>query len=335
MNSVNRSVFPSLNRICDYVEYYAHVDPQREALVLGDVRYDYRKFNELTDRAGSALANLGLKAGDRVAGMITPRPEFAILLMAALRNGLIWVGINPRYTSREIQYILDDAKPSLLFSITSDLSGRDFEDDLRSCRDDSPFLRKIITIPESIPDLTERWGDFLSSVSADASTARRVQPEANSEHSAEPAVIVYTSGTTGNPKGALLSHDNLIYSFDSVSRSFAGKDELRVGMRTLCNLPTNHIGCISELVGNTLICGGTLVFAERFNAAEVLRIIEAERINQFGGVPLMLEQIFSQLDLTQTDMTSVRIIGWGGAPASQDLVEKMSQLKVHLFTNYG
>ena len=329
-----RHPYPKLPRICDYVAHYAQISPDREALVLGDRRYTYLEFERSVERTAAALRSAGILTGDRIAMITTPRPEFAILLMAAMRLGAIWVGINPRYTQSEVDHVLGDCTPSMLFSITRDPGGRQYRDLVTSCRDRFPFLKRIVTLPDALPGLSKDFDGFLAA--GDDPPSPWPRPEArDAGGGAAAAVIVYTSGTTGKPKGALLSNDNLIFSFDSVSRSFVGKEHLRENLRTLCNLPANHIGCISEMVGNTIVCGGTLVFAESFDAGDTLRLIESERITLFGGVPLMLEEIFAHHDAAKTDLSSVRIIGWGGAPITATLLETMAALDVHLFTNYG
>ena len=324
--------YPKLPRICDYVSHYARTHPDRQALVLGKRRYTYLEFDRVVERAVAALRAAGICAGDRIAMITTPRPEFAVLMMAAMRLGAIWVGINPRYTQNEVDHVLGDCTPAMLFSITKDPDGRQYRDIVMHCRDRFPFLDRIVTFPDALPGLSTDFDGFLAAGDDPPLPPTRVR---DADGGTDAAVIVYTSGTTGKPKGALLSNDNLIFSFDSVSRSFVGKEHLRKNLRTLCNLPANHIGCISEMVGNTIVCGGTLVFAERFDAGDTLRLIESERITLFGGVPLMLEAIFAHHEAAKTDLSSVRTIGWGGAPITVTLLETMAALDVHLFTNYG
>ncbi len=331
-DGVPRHPYPKLPRICDYVSHYARISPDREALVLDDRRCTYLEFDRSVERTAAALRSAGIRAGDRIAMITTPRPEFAILLMAATRVGAIWVGINPRYTQSEVDHVLGDCTPSMLFSITQDPDGRQYRDIVTRCKDRFPFLDRIVTFPDALPGLSTDFDGFLAAEGDPPPPRPKVR---DADGGVAAAVIVYTSGTTGKPKGALLSNDNLVFSFDSVSRSFVGKEHLRENLRTLCNLPANHIGCISEMVGNTIVCGGTLVFAERFDAGDTLRLIESERITLFGGVPLMLEAIFAHHNAAKTDFASVRIIGWGGAPVAATLLETMAALDVHLFTNYG
>lgn len=313
---------PRLVRLCDYVRHYAHTTPDREAIVFGSTRLSYSVFDQRVDNCAAYLSRAGVKRGDRVAMLTTPRPEFAIVLMAAQRIGAIWVGLNPRYRLGEMQYILDDCKPAILIAIARDADGRDYADDIRA----------IGATHKDLPIVT--FGQSGGRLFFEGKTGGDVTADAPATED-DPTVIVYTSGTTGRPKGALLAHRNLIYCYESVSRSFAGKENLRDSTRLLCNLPPNHIGCISEMLGNGLIRGGTIVFAERFDPAAVLDIIPREKITLFGGVPVMLQMIFDHPDYARADLSTVRMIGWGGAPVSRDLVRKMMATEAHLFTNYG
>jgi acyl-CoA synthetase (AMP-forming)/AMP-acid ligase II len=308
-----------LVRLSDYVGYHAETTPECEAVVFGATRLSYRALDLLVARCAASLSQAGVKRGDRIAMLTTPRPEFAIMLLAAQRIGAIWVGLNPRYTLSEIEFILDDCAPALFVAVPDDAAGRSYDTELTAIRQSRPALQIL---------LTADFDAFLA-------RANNAPAPAYAASADDPAVIVYTSGTTGKPKGALLAHRNLLYCYESVSRSFAGKEHLRDGLRLLCNLPPNHIGCISEMLGNALIRGGTVVFAERFDPHAMIETIRSERITMIGGVPVMLQALFDHPAFAQADLSSLKSIGWGGAPAPRALVQRMLDTGAHLFTNYG
>jgi acyl-CoA synthetase (AMP-forming)/AMP-acid ligase II len=319
---------PRLTRLCDYVGHYARSQPRSEAIVFGESRLDYAAFDHAVSRCAAALRAAGVGPGDRVAMLTTPRLEFAVVLMATQRIGAIWVGLNTRYRLPELRHILGDCTPKVLISVNATPEGRAFEPDLRAIAADASGRIAIVTLPDATPGLAPSFEAFLSAGDGVDATPAPAGPD-------DPTVIVYTSGTTGRPKGALLAHRNLVYCYEQVSRSFVGKEHLREGLRVLCNLPPNHIGCISELLGNAIIRGGAVVFAERFDPAEAFALIAGERITLFGGVPVMLEAMFADPSFADADLSSVRAIGWGGAPAARDLVRRMRATGAHLFTNYG
>jgi acyl-CoA synthetase (AMP-forming)/AMP-acid ligase II len=319
---------PRLVRLSDYVSHYARTTGDREAIAFGELRLDYAALDARIDRCAAALLKAGVGPGDRVAMLTTPRPEFAEVLLACQRVGAIWVGLNTRYRLPELQYILGDCAPRLLISLIATPDGRRFDADLEALQGAIPGLSEIITFPAALPGVSRSYEAFLQAGDAIAAPTQAAKED-------DATVIVYTSGTTGRPKGALLAHRNLIYCYTSVSRSFAGKESVREGLRVLCNLPPNHIGCISEMFGNAIIRGGAVVFADRFDPGETLAIIARENITLFGGVPVMLETIFGHPDYEKADLSSVKMIGWGGAPATRDLVSRMMRTGAHLFTNYG
>jgi acyl-CoA synthetase (AMP-forming)/AMP-acid ligase II len=319
MDTLLPANLPRLVRLSDYVHYHTSTSPEREAIVFGAKRLSYQALDRLVDRCVASFARAGIKRGDRIAMLTTPRPEFAIALLAAQRLGAIWVGLNPRYKLAEIEFILNDCNPAMLIAVPDDASGRSYSSELAALRQSRPGLPIMST---------DDFDEFLA-----AGDGSPLPVDAAGKD--DPTVIVYTSGTTGRPKGALLAHRNLIYCFESVSRSFAGKEHLRDGLRILCNLPPNHIGCISEMLGNALIRGGTVVFAERFDPRNMMDTIRAERITMIGGVPVMLQALFDHPDFAGADLSSLKAIGWGGAPAPRALVQKMAQTGAHLFTNYG
>jgi acyl-CoA synthetase (AMP-forming)/AMP-acid ligase II len=319
---------PHLVRLSDYVRHYAQTAGDRNAVAFGELRLDYAALDSRVDRCAAALQRAGVKTGDRVAMLTTPRPEFAEILLACQRIGAIWVGLNTRYRLPELQYILSDCAPRVLISLIETPDGRSFEADLRALQGAIPGLSQIVTFPGALPGVGQSYDAFLSAAAGVAAPGFVAGED-------DPTVIVYTSGTTGRPKGALLAHRNLTYCYTSVSRSFAGHERAREGLRVLCNLPPNHIGCISELFGNAVIRGGGVVFADRFDPGETLAIIAREKITLFGGVPVMLETIFGHPDVASADLSSVKAIGWGGAPATRDLVVRMMNTGAHLFTNYG
>ncbi|MDB5429975.1 MAG: substrate-CoA ligase [Caulobacter sp.] len=321
---------PRLVRLSDYVGHYASTRPESEAVVFGAQRLTYAQLDLEVDRCARALARAGVGLGDRVAMLTTPRTEFIVTLMATLRLGAVWIGINPRYRLEEMAHILDDSRPRVFLSLLRDPDGRDYRPDLVALKARpwvSPF--EIITFPDRDDAIGPSLADLIQEAQGDC------RPAPHTASPTDAAVIVYTSGTTGRPKGAVLGHGALVYAYEAVSRSFVGKEYVREGMRILCNLPPNHIGCLSEMVGNTIIRGGALILADRFNPAEAIAAIARERVTVFGGVPAMLQMVVQDPAFATADLSSLKMIGWGGAPAPAGLVSILAGTGAHLFTNYG
>jgi fatty-acyl-CoA synthase len=120
---------PSIERVSDFVAWYATRTPDAEAAVLGDQRLTYAALHDRVDEAARALLAAGIKKGDRVATLSPPNLDFWITFLASASIGAIWLGLNPRYKSDELRYLVGDAEPTLLFA-RCELGGRRYDDEI-------------------------------------------------------------------------------------------------------------------------------------------------------------------------------------------------------------
>ena len=250
-----------------------------------------------------------------------------------MRIGAVWTGLNPKYRLEELRYIVGDCQPSILLSILSDPGGRNYKAEIDSLHRSNTSLRKIVTLGGHIPGISENLDDFLKIgdlVSDDTYAAKK-----NRTGRRDAAVIVYTSGTTGKPKGAVLPHDSFLHAWKALARTFRGREELMTGQRLICNLPTNHAGCLADTCGAALINGNTIVFMETFDPAAIPNVIEQERISTIGGPPLMHQMIFDQPELDKYDLKSLKVIAWGGAAMPAPLVKRLKERGYFLSMHYG
>jgi non-ribosomal peptide synthetase component E (peptide arylation enzyme) len=145
LTSLGRITTPEYPRISDYPSHWARNFPTREAVVLDGSRLTYAELSELVDRCARGLLDKGIKAGDRVAMLSNPRPEFWIVFLATVRIGAIWLGLNPKYTAGELRYVVGDAQPVLL--ITPDtIEGRHFGDEARQLAAEVTSIREIVVL---------------------------------------------------------------------------------------------------------------------------------------------------------------------------------------------
>lgn len=319
---------PELRRISDYPQEVARRFPEREAAVLDVRRLSYAALADQVDRCARALLAHGVGKGDRVAMLSTPRPEFMIVLLACLRIGAVWVGLNPVHQLDEHRFILNDCRPRLLFAFRR-LRGQDQRDLLLTLRRDLPFLERLVGLDGDCPD--ESWvgyGDFLRqgvtrSDHAFAAAVAAVRLE-------DPAIIVYTSGSTGRPKGAVLTHRNLSRCA-TVQLALAPAAPLRA----LCNLPISHTVSTSEIVSFALAGGGTVIFQERFAPEAVLAAIERERVTFLLQIPAMLQQILAAAAVRRYDTSSLQAVLFLGAPMSRRMIAELAALGGAVFTGWG
>lgn len=313
---------PRLPLISDYPRYWATRTPDAEAVVLGEVRWRYPELAERIDRCAKGLLTAGVTAGTRVATLSPPHPDFLVTFLAAASIGAIWLGLNPRYQRRELEYASDDADPALLFARTT-IGGRDYRDDIAALARQG---RRVVLLDE--PAGADSWPAFLAGADAvpDASLAHvraAVRPT-------DPCLIVYTSGTTGAPKGALIHHHGLV-AVARVQHAVWPVHPIRV----INNLPINHIGCVGDISCDTIVPGGTIVFDEQFDPGRMLDLVERERITLFGHVPTALQLIVTHPRFAATDFSSVQLIIWEGAAAPPDLVAALRGKCPEVANAYG
>jgi acyl-CoA synthetase (AMP-forming)/AMP-acid ligase II len=154
--------------------------------------------------------------------------------------------------------------------------------------------------------------------------------EASGRVAEDPAVIVFTSGTTGRPKGATLHHSGLVHS------ALSQWDHLAVdGQRLLSNLPINHVGGILNLTYGALVGGGTLVFQEKFDPAATLEIIETERVSAWLQVPAMFQMIVSHPDFAVRDLSSLQAICVGGGALPAPVLAALRRIGARIYVEYG
>ncbi len=316
---------PRLTLISDYPRHWAEHAPDREAMVFGSARWNFAELADRVDACARALIAAGIEPGDRVATLSPPHPDFYVTFLAAASIGAIWLGLNPRYQIRELDYVVNDATPRLIFA-RSRIDDRDYQAELGHLAGNCPSVERFVHLDRPVPlARSQAWDDFLAAGAGADLEARRAT--ITSRH---PCLIVYTSGTTGRPKGAIIDHYSLVhvarvqYAIWPVSP-----------IRALNNLPINHIGCVGDITCDTLVPGGALIFQEQFDPADMLAAIPRERITFFGHVPTALQLLVNHPSFESTDFRTVQIIIWEGAAAPIELIERLRARCPEVANAYG
>ena len=316
---------PVLQRVPDYLALYAARCPNREALVLapGGLRLSYAQFDAELTRIQHAMLALGIRKGERVAMLSGPRPEFMLVFLAVCGIGAVWMGLNPRYSRSELEYVVRDAAPVAIFSFCG-LGTRDAGSDLQALAA-LPGVRHLVTLDHPLPGALS-WEHFMAVPADDVrlDAARAVVA------ARDPALLVYTSGTTGRPKGALLSHFGLVHC-SRIQGSHMG----HLGQRALNNLPINHVGCVGDIATATLLLGGTLIFMEQFEPGALITTLGRERISLWGQVPTMFQMTLAHPQWADADLSSLRYLVWSGAMMPRSLVSYFRTLPIKLGSAYG
>lgn len=308
--------------------------PQREAVVFCDppVRMTWAEFDTTVDRVARGLLALGFAPGDHFGVWATNVPEWVLLQFATARIGVVLVNINPSYRTGELKYALRQSDIRGLGLIDVFKSSNYFEmlrevcpehqsaapGELRS--ETFPKLQWILSLRSNPPAGLLPWRDFLDR--AEAVPQDKLEEVAAKLGPHDPINIQYTSGTTGNPKGAMLSHRNILLN------AYYGGANQRLGQADRICLPVPLYHCFGCVLG-TLCCvvhGSTMVFpAECFQPETTLSAIEKERCTAIYGVPTMFIAMLEHEDFSRRDLSSLRTGIMAGAPCPIELMKRVTQ----------
>ena len=320
---------PALERLSDYVGYGAQTYPERVALMSAQGQTTYSQLDVRIRLIARSLIGHGVRHGDRVGILSPPCEQFFELFLAAISIGAIAVGLNPRYSQRELAHPLHDCRPDLVFTRPV-IDGRNYLSDLEDIGTGQTSTFKVISLSDDVGEVEcVTWSDFLNvGTSVDD---KQLEIRRDSVSASDVCLIVYTSGTTGQPKGAMLTHWGLVYC----SRTDARYNLHAEGQRILCNFPINHIACVGDVCATTLVVGGSIFFMEAFDPRGVLQAIQDYQITHLGQIPAMLQMELGVDDFESFDLSSIRQILWGGNPASIDLIRRLRLICPNLANVYG
>jgi fatty-acyl-CoA synthase len=310
--------------------------PDKEAVCFvndGERRLTYTELNEEVNRLAGGLVKMGIKAGDKVSLWMQNRPEWIIAWFAVTKMGGILVPMDTWYKSSEAHYILDHSESVAV--ITSVKFGKnDFLGMLGEIKSDLPNLQHIIVlgdVPDPAPKGTVSYDSVLKSGDDwrenQEYTDRRFQNELDNV-----AFILYTSGTTGKPKGAMLTHMNIVAN----AKDAASIMKVTHRDRFLVPVPFSHLfGCVLGVV-LTVVHGASMVVMETFEPEDVLKVIESEECTICHGVPTMFIRELEVLKVRKYDTTSLRTGIIAGAPCPVDTMEGiMNVMKCNICIGYG
>ena len=294
-------------------------DPTHEAIVFRDERVSYGQLKARADAFALGLVALGLRRGDHVVLWMPNRVEWNVAHLAIAKAGCVTVTCNSRYKALEVEYVLrqSDAK-ALILADRFDAAGVDYLELLREIDASSPrlsALRHVIVLGSSVPAGCRPWAEVEArGRGSDPRVLERIGVTPD-----DPAAMLYTSGTTGEPKGCLLSHGNVYYK----CRVYTALHEWTARDRYFVPVPYFHIfGCMGGTAANCLV-GSTQVVMDVFDPGEAMRLIEAEGVTVFSGVPTMFITILNHPDFGRYDLRSLRTGSIGAAPVPAEIMRRI------------
>ncbi|WP_284578369.1 fatty acid--CoA ligase family protein [Streptomyces sp. 2P-4] len=330
-----------------------HAD--REAVADGRTRLTYRALGERVERAAAAAIAAGIRPGDRVAVWAPNTPDWITCALGAVCAGAVLVPLNTRFKGAEAAYVLDRSRARLLF-VTGTFLGTSYVASLRRAAADRPdpadrpgpacppaaapargplpglpHLEQVVVLADDAPQDFRTWKDFLAS--GDTVPAAEVRRRADAIRPDAPSDIVFTSGTTGSPKGAVTTHAQSLRCYELWSE-LAG---LRAGDRYLIVNPFFHTFGYKAGILACLMRGATMVPQPVSDTGTVLANIAAERISVLPGPPTLHQSLLDHPHRDRHDLSALRLVVTGAAVVPLRLVERLrGELRIAtVLTAYG
>jgi len=276
--------------------------PDKVAIVFEGKRYTFSQLNDRVNGLGNALTNLGVQKGDRVATLQVNTNQCVEAYFTAARIGAIYVPLNFRAKGNELAYMLNSSEANTL------LVGERYIDLVNSIKPELASVKTFISV-DSQQEGMLYYEDMIAS-----STAEEIFTEIDDD---DTTILMYTAGTTGFPKGVMLSHNSFaIYVLENVSPADPEVEE-----KNILTVPLYHVAGIQAMMA-AIYGGRTLVMERQFDPKEWMELVEAEKVGRAMMVPTMLKQLLDHPDFSKHDLSSLQVITYGAAPMPLEVIKR-------------
>lgn len=302
--------------IGEFLARRARLEPNKVGLISVDSRYTFDDLNRRADRLARALAANGIGRGDRVAILLRNGIEYYDFCFAVARLGAVLTVVNWRLAHPEVNFILENCGAKLFFY------DEEFSESGSGQSDKCPELQEEVVVGPVTINNTRTYNDFVAGIDD--------SPFPATGGDNDPLMLMYTSGTTGQPKGALLTHNHMFWCSSTITHTL---DHRQTDVNFL-PLPLYHIGGICYVITFVHI-GSTVILIPAWDMHQALSLIEGERINHFMAVPAMLDGILNCPDLDKYDLSSLRWLLACAAPVPPDLISAFYDRNILVLQSYG
>ena len=299
--------------------------PENEAISVYDEKWSYSELKAKVGTFASALQQIGVKKGDRVALMLPNCPQFIVSYYGILTVGGIVVQINPMFTERELNYMITDSGAETIIALES------LSSDIKAVQRDTKLKNIILVSLDSVkdPNLEKQSYETFMRKSTGLFTPVSLNPFEDI------AIIQYTGGTTGRSKGAMLTHRNLVANIIQNIEVFKGT-LLPGAERVLTVIPLFHVYGMTLCMNVGIFQGYCLIVLPRFEKEEVLQTIKREKPTYFPGVPTMSSLLIAHPELERYGMNGIKVCHSGGASIPVELLNEFEQKTgTNIYEAYG
>ncbi len=303
-----------------WVQRWSELHPDKTAIIYEDQRISYLMLHKRANRTSCWLQSLGVEKGDRVAAMLSNCPEFIGLYLACSRLGAVFVPINFRLAEPELEYTLKNSRPRLF------VFGNEYFENVRNLNLNSgrpPIMLAGVGSGNTFgPEVLDYISETLVFDGRKPFLTKSLGP-ADPE---EPHVIMYTSGTSGQPKGAVLSHRKTFFNCLNADIFF----KLHFDDIMLTILPLFHSGGLFIQASPTLYKGATMILHSRFDVSKIYQDIERYRVTKFLGVPTIYRSLLEVIPDKRGDFSSLKVCAVGGEKTTTELLARCKEARFPL-----
>lgn len=302
-----------------WLNRWASHQPEKIAIKYNDLAISWMEFNSRTNQAALALQKAGVRKGDRLALLLANGNVYLEFLFAASKLGVILAPLNFRLAASELMFIVNDSEPCML------IYSPEFSDQAKILKDECASINTSICEMNGALEGDVQYEEWIRNMPA-------AEPVPDSEVVLDdPAMIMYTSGTTGRPKGALLTQGNIFWNcINSQHSNCYDGHEI-----SLCNAPLFHIGALNISALPVVYVGGMLVIQRNFDPGEALRLIDVEKVTLMFGVPAMFQFMTLVPEWNDTNFSSVEMLVAGGATVPKDMINTYTARGTQFIQGYG
>lgn len=305
-----QQIAPNATSFCEIVREHARINPQTSAFTFGDEVISFAELDAGANRVAHALTALGVKHGERVAFLGKNHPLYFEALVGAARIGAVMTPVNWRLAAPEVAYILDNCEARVVFV------GEGFAEMIERVRGQTPRIEHVIGI-----DAPEHSGpDYRKWKSEHPDTAPDLELTL-----ADDALQLYTSGTTGRPKGAVMTHGSILSSRAGQEAETRNWQEPVEGDVTLLAMPCFHISGTGTGIG-TMVAGTNSIVLPEYDPAKALDLIDEYPISKIFLVPAAIQILLNHPRVTEVDFSRLKYITYGASPIPLELMKQAMEV---------
>ncbi len=328
-----------------YIDKWAKKQPDSIAMVQHEDgrEISYKKFRSLIDFFALKLLDMGIQKGDRLATQLVLLPEHMALMYACFKIGAIIAPLDVRLSENEVVRDINKIEAKAFFFL-GETPVRDFRMVGEAVKKGCPCVKQLVQFSAN-----PKPGDIIEgavSISELMNKKRLVWLKLKDSFTGKlgktyqqvgkrsPALIIYTTGTTGEPKPAVLCHENIIVQNQILERGIDYKGDNK-DFSILVNLPPSHVGCVTETFMTTMYMGGKAVLLRIFDTKTTLEAIERHKIKVIGQIPTMFRMLWNFPEYDSYDLSSLEFVAYAGAAVDTTFLKKLSTMAPKFGTGIG